>query len=323
MKYDVFGLGDTLMDILIEVDDQYLLEWDLKKGQFHSANKEKIKEIMEKLKDKKNKITPAGSCANTIFGIASLGGNAVLCGKVGRDRHGDIFEEIVIKEGIKSRIKRSDIDETGTVINLVTPDSERTFVVNLGANINLKKEDLHDVEEDIKQSKILHLTGYYLGDSKTRETSLHAMNIAKENNVKISIDLADPGVIKRNLKDFKNIVKKYADIIFLNEEEARIFTGKEPEEAISELGDYADIAIVKLGNKGSLINDRGAIIMIPVVKAKAIDTTGAGDLYAAGILYGICNGYDLEKAGKLASTIAAKIVEQVGARPEFDLKAFI
>jgi len=313
MKYDVYGIGNILVDLAIQVSDSLIKEINLEKGRFHLVDS---KEIMKKIGHKEIKITPAGSAANTIHGIACLGGSCILTGKVGNDEHAEFYEK---NSCFTCNFPRSETKPTGRNINLITPDAQRTFAVDLGAALDLKNSDIN--ESALKNSKILHLTGYAI--ECTKEPCLHALNIAKNNNVKISIDLSDPGVIERNLDELKEIVKKYADIIFFNEEEAKMFTGMDADEAVSKLGEYADIAIVKIGAKGSLINDQGAIIMIEGIKANAIDTTGAGDLYAAGILYGIIKDYDLEMAGNLASKIAAKIVEQIGPRPEFDLKSFI
>lgn len=316
-KNDVFGIGNPLIDMLIKTDDKLLEELKIEKGNNKLINDKELKELLKKIKHLDIKISPGDSTANTLAGVAFLGGKSIFSGKIGDDEHGLYYEETLTKSNVKSSLRKHD-KITGKCITFITPDSERTFMVHLGACLHLEKEDLF--EQEIIDSKYLHLTGYQLEDPNLRKTALHAMNIAKNNNTKISIDLADPGVIKRNLEDLKKIVKEYADVIFLNESEAKTFIGKEPEEAVLALSDYADIAIVKLGKEGSLINDNGRIIMIQGVNANSIDTTGAGDMYAAVILYGLCNNWDLEKTGNLASKMAAKVVEQIGARLSFGLK---
>ena len=169
------------------------------------------------------------------------------------------------------------------------------------------------MEEDVKNCKIIHLTGYQLEDIELRKTSTHLIELARKNGKLISVDLADPGLVERNLSDLKDILKD-VDIIFANEEEAKAFTGKEREEAVKVLKKYCNIAIVKIGAEGSFIFKEGKIIFIEGVKANLVDTTGAGDMYAAGILFGITHDLDVESAGKLASYSAAKVVEQKGAR---------
>ncbi|MBL7054473.1 adenosine kinase [Candidatus Woesearchaeota archaeon] len=312
MKYDVFGIGNAIMDFLIQVHPDELIELDLKKGQFHLIDEEHSKKILEKVKNSEMKIVPGGSSANTLYGISLIGGSVVFCGKVGKDKHGDIYEQKLIGANAKSNIKRIDSHKTGHAITFITPDSERTFAVHLGAAIKLEKEDIFF--DDLKNSKILHIEGYQLEDPSLRSVSLHAMDFAKKNNVKISIDLADSGIVGRNKEDIKKIVKEFADIIFANEDEAKSFVNKKPDEALHEISEMCDIAVIKLGEKGSLVKRGNEIHKINPYKSKAKDTTGAGDMYAAGFLHGLANNYDLEKCGNIGSYLAAKVVEQIGAR---------
>ncbi len=312
MKYDIFGIGNALMDFLIEIRDDEFVELDLNKGQFHMIKGEESKELLKKLEKHKIKLAPGGSSANTLYGVSLLGGSVVFCGKVGKDKHGDIYEEKIVKGKVKSNLARCDKDMTGHAITFITPDSERTFAVHLGASINLAKEDLFF--DDIKDSKIIHVEGYQLEDKNLRDVSMHAIEFAKKNGVKISIDLGDPGVVSRNKKDVEEIIGRYADIVFANEEEAKAFTGKEGVEALNEIGKTADIVVVKIGKDGSLVKKGDDVYKIEGVKARAVDTTGAGDMYAAGFLYGLSKGYGMKVCGDLGSYFAARVVERVGAR---------
>ena len=312
MKYDVFGIGNALMDFLIEIREDEFLELDLKKGQFHMIDEKKSKQILNQVSKKEIKLAPGGSCANTLHGIALLGGNVVFCGKVGKDKHGDIYEQKIVQHKIKSNIARCNKNITGHAITFITPEGERTFAVHLGAAINLQKEEVFF--EDLKNSKILHIEGYQLEDKNLREVSIHAMKFAKENGVKISIDLADPGVVIRNKEDIRKMVTEYADIVFANEEEAKAFSGKENTEALNEIATMSEIAIVKLGKDGSLIKKGNETHKIKGISAKTVDTTGAGDMYAAGFLYGLTHGYNIKICGDLGSHFAAKVVQQIGAR---------
>jgi len=313
MKYDIFGIGSALMDFLIEVDNNHLLELNLKKGNFHLIDENHSKKLLEKIKSYNVKTAPGGSSANTLYGVALLGGNVVFCGKVGHDNHGNIYEEKMINAGMKPSLARSD-KITGHAITFITPDTERTFAVHLGASMHLKKEDVFF--EDLLQSKILHIEGYQLEDSQLRSVSLHAMQFAKKHNIKISIDVGDPGIVARNKADIKDMIKEYADIVFANEEEAKALTGLEPMEALNEISKLAETAIVKVGKKGSYIKKEGTIYEIPGYNAKAVDTTGAGDMFAAGVLYSISKGHNLKIAGHIGSYFASKVVEQIGARLE-------
>ena len=306
---DVIGLGNALMDLLVEVNERTLLEFNLKKGEFHLVDAEKAKILLKKINEQELKIeaVPGGSAANTLKGIALLGGEAILCGKVGQDEHGEMYVQQMNGHGVVSRINKHN-STTGHCVTFITPDTERTFSVHLGAALELYPEDI--LEEDIAKSKILHLEGYQF-EGKTKETVLQAMGLAKKHDTLISIDLADPGVVRRNKKLFEGLIEDI-DIIFVNEKEAQEFTGLENEEAAKELSKKVKVAVVKVGEKGSFICCGKEIIKVEAVKAKAIDTTGAGDSYAAGFLYGYCNKWSLEEAGKLGALLAAKVVEQKG-----------
>lgn len=320
MKYDVFGIGNALIDILIEADEKKIRELRLSKGNAHYLTEAEIKSTHNKLKDGDKTVAPGGSVANTASGIANLGGSVVFCGCVGNDGDGVAYEKGLIKSGVIPRmIKCNGI--TGNALTFITKDKERTFAVHLGVAGNLEKG--HISEEDIKNSRILHVEGYQLANPATKEAVLHAMGIAKSNKVLVSMDLSDSKLVENNLGEFKKIAKDYVDILFSNEEEARAFTGKSPEKALNEIAKMVDIAIVKIGKKGSLIKQKDKIYRITGIKAKAVDTTGAGDMYAAGILYGLARGMSLEKAGKIASYAAARVVEQIGARLDYSLKDFV
>ncbi|MAG73551.1 adenosine kinase [archaeon] len=237
-----------------------------------------------------------------------LGGNVILIGKVGNDTHGEFYVEEMRRHNVTHTTNNHDAI-TGHAITFITPDSQRSFSTHLGAAIHLAREDV--IEEDIAESKILFLEGYqFEGEA---DVALHAIELAKKHNTKIAIDLADPGVIRRN-RDVLTKALQDCDIVFVNETEATEWTGKPPEEAVSILGDVCDIAIVKVGAEGSYISHNGEIVMIDPVSAIALDTTGAGDTYAAGFLYGYTQGWDLQKAANLGSIMAAKIVELKGVK---------
>lgn len=318
--YDVFGIGSALMDVLIHVDDADIEDLKLKKGNMHLVDDSHIDFIMSFLRHKKIKKQPGGSASNTVAGVVSLGGKAFFNGKVGKDNSGKEYEKFTLNQNINCDLKKDDT-ATGNVISLITKDSERTFATHLGSALNFTKDDVN--KEMLLKSKILHIEGYML-ENDLKKACMRALKIAKKNNITVSIDLSDPSLIERNLKDFRKIVNKYADILFLNEEEAKVFTGIEDEkQALIKTSESVKLAIVKLGEKGSIMKIRNKILRFSAnTPEKLVDTTGAGDMYAAGILYGIASNLSLEESGQIASFAAAKIVSQTGARLEYGIKEY-
>ncbi len=310
-KFDVTGIGSPLLDLTVEVDDNILEILGLTKGQMHLIEEDKSESIRESLKSYNIVTTPGGSSANTLAGVANLGGQGVLIGKVGNDLYADFYISETEKAGVKTRLKKHDT-MTGHAITFITSDSERTFATHLGAAIHLSKDDI--TKEDIIQSRILHIEGYLLEIPEVREATVFAMKIAKEKNIMISVDLADPGLIGRIHDILNDIVSEYTDIVFVNEEEARAFTGKEEEEALNILYSQCEIAVVKLGERGSIIKSDNTVYNIPAYETNVVNTNGAGDMYAAGLLFGISNNLPIENSGRIGSYASSLVVAQTGAR---------
>ena len=311
-EYDVIGIGSALLDFTVEVDDSILSKINLNKGEMHLVDENRSTEILELLKSYPMEITPGGSSANTVSGILNFGGKSIFCGKVGKDEHGDYYINETKKNGVISRIVKEQNYFTGFAITFITSDSERTFATHLGAALQYNKDDIS--EDDIKKSRILHLEGYLFEPEGLREACVKAMETAKKNNVLISIDLSDPALISRIYDTFKEVITDYANIIFLNEDEAKEFTGVHGEEALDQLYTMCDFAVVKLGANGSIIKYDGQAHNISVYETEVVNTNGAGDLFAAGALYGIARGFDPERCGMLGSYAASLVVSQVGAR---------
>ena len=316
-RFDVAGIGSPLLDFIFEVHDGVLAEIDLKKGEMHLIDQEQSGKILEMMRSYTVQTAPGGSSANTLAGVCALGGTAVMLGTVGNDEHGGIYEQKTEEHGVVSRLSVDDDQNTGHAITFITPDSERTFATHLGAALAFRRE--HVFEDDIKDSRILHIEGYQLEDPALKDTCIHAMEVAANSGTKVSIDLADPALVGRNLESITDIVKKHADIVFVNEMEAHAFTGKHDLEALHEIYDMCEVAIVKLGEKGSLVKADDDYWVFDAYKASVDNTNGAGDAYAAGILFSISRGIDMARAGKIASYIAAQVVASPGARVERSL----
>jgi len=217
----------------------------------------------------------------------------------------------MISTGVEPYLIRSDT-ETGRAITLITPDSERTFATFLGAAIEL--DQLHIVElasRIFSDYDYLHIEGYLV---QNHDLIRRAVELAKENGLLVSLDLASYNVVEANLDFLTEIVKKHVDILFANEEEAQVFTGYEPGKALHHISQFCEVAVVKTGKSGSLVKSQEVVSEIGIIPVDPIDTTGAGDLYASGFLYGHSLGWPLQKCGEAGALLAGKIIEEIGAK---------
>jgi len=310
--FDVSGIGNAIMDILIEIDDDELSNLGLKKGNFHLMDEKEAKSLLRNLKGLKSALSPGGSGANTVYGVSVLGGRAAFSGKVGSDDYGAIYESETAKSGVKATFSRHETIPTGYAITFITPDKERTFAVYTGAAATMEERDIN--VGDIGRSSIFHVEGYMLEDRRMRDVSIYAIEQAKRSGAKISVDLGDPGIVSRNRDVLVSLVEKYADIVFANEPESMHFSMMEGEKAAEYIAGLAGIGIVKLGAKGSIVRSGKETYRIMPFASGVVDTTGAGDMYAAGFLYGFSNGYGLDVCGTLGSYFASKVIGKMGAR---------
>lgn len=304
----VLGVGNALVDIITVLDNDLVLDkFGLPRGSMTLVDAELSKKIYETVFSEKSEISTGGSVANTLRTLAGLGGRGGYLGKIGNDEFGQIFKHAFEKRGIKTHLYFSE-KETGRVMGLVSPDSERTMATYLGAAAELTPADFST--EIFQQYQYAYIEGYLVFNHDLIKAGVE---IAKAAGLKIAIDLASFNVVEANLDFLNDVIKNHVDIVFANEEEARSFTGKEPEKALNEIAGMCEIAIVKVGKQGSLIKRGNEVIKVNAIKANAIDTTGAGDSYAAGFFYGLTQGYNLETCGKIAAFISGKVVEIMGA----------
>jgi len=305
----IIGLGNALVDIIVFLDDEALLEkLQLPRGSMQLVDFERSGMIREACEHLPQSFASGGSAANTIYGIARLGAEASFIGKIGKDDYGRIFKDDLEKHNIKPILFFSET-HSGRAVALISPDTERTFATHLGAAIELSEDDIS--HEHFGEHNIFHIEGYIVQNHELLEK---AVKIAKELGMLISIDLASYNVVEENLDFLKYIIEDYVNIVFANEEEAKAFTGKEPEEALSELASICDIAVVKIGKDGSLVKRGKDIYRIPAIEANVVDTNGAGDIYAAGFLFGLSQDWSLDKCAMAGGILAAKIIEITGAR---------
>lgn len=305
----VLGIGNALVDLLIRLeDDRMLKELNLPKGSMTLVDTQTKEMLSEKSRHLKREMASGGSAANTIHGLAKLGVETAFIGTVGKDDIGDFFKNDMLKSHIQPKLNISDTP-SGLATALISPDGERTFGTFLGAAIELSRQDLKP--EDFIGYDFLHVEGYLVQNHELLETIL---KLASQAGLKISLDMASYNVVEENLDFLKTMVADYVDIVFANEEEARAFTGLDPEQAIHPIAENTEVAIVKTGSKGSMVKSGDKVIVIEPLPAKVIDTTGAGDLYASGFLYGMLNNMDLKTAGRTGSLLATKVIGVLGAK---------
>jgi sugar/nucleoside kinase (ribokinase family) len=255
-----------------------------------------------------------GSAANTVLGVADLGGTAAYAGKVGNDSLGNFCLQDMRKMGVTIEVPPAG-GQTGTCVILITKDAQRTMLTNLGVSATLGPEDID--EQTIAKSKFIYVEGYLFTGDCQREAALKAINIAKRHDVPVAFTVSDPFLIDRYREDFWKLIEGPVDLLFCNLQEARSLTGLQNAiDCAQAIHKHAQRLALTLGADGSILMQDGNAIPIEGVAVKAIDTTGAGDMYAAGILYGITNGLSWKQAGHLASHAAARIVGQLGARLE-------
>ncbi|TAJ11585.1 adenosine kinase [Marinilabiliaceae bacterium JC017] len=307
----VLGIGNALVDILARLESDHLLEkLNFPKGSMQLVDLTASQNVLEQTIHLKKEQASGGSAANTIHGLACLGVKTGFIGKVGNDDLGEFFRTDMQRNNITPILLPGE-NESGRAVALISPDSERTFATYLGAAIELSANDL--LEDLFKGYSYFHVEGYLV---QNRELVEKALQMAKANGLTTSLDLASFNVVEENREFLQEMVEKYVDILFANEEEAKAYTGKENEEALNHMGQHADIAVLKLGKNGSLIKRFEEEVKVGIIPADRIDTTGAGDLYAAGFLYGLVNNLSLEKCGKIGTILSGNVIEVIGPKME-------
>ena len=305
----VLGMGNALVDIITKLkDDSVLNAFGLPRGSMTLVDLDTSNYINSETGGLEKQKASGGSAANTIHGLAHLGIETGFIGKVGNDSLGSFFRKDMKNNSINPILYKS-ISETGRAMALISPDSERTFATYLGAAVELSSEDLDS--KTFADYDILYLEGYLVQDHELLEK---AMRLAKKNGLKVYLDLASYNIVEEHKGFFLQMIKEYVDVLFANEQEAESITGKKPEEALQQLGAFSEIVAIKLGAEGSIVRAGDEMIRIGVNPSKPIDTTGAGDLYAAGFIFGMINSQPLEVCGKIGSLLAGRVIEVNGAK---------
>ena len=290
----VLGLGNALTDILLQVSEGDLREIGFPKGSMNLINAEQLEQIQMRFISVRKHMVAGGSASNTVATIAQLGGKAAFIGKIGNDEVGKFYREDLIKNNVKPLLLSSTL-MSGCCIVLITPDGERTFCTYLGAAADLRAEDIR--KEAFVGYDICHIEGYLVQDHNLIETALRT---AKEQGCTVSLDLASYNVVNENHQFLKDLIYKYVDIVFANEDESFAYTHLNPEEAVENIASQCDIAIVKVGKRGSYVRQGMQLHHIGAITSNCLDSTGAGDLYAGGFLHALSDGFDLRRCGEIS-----------------------
>lgn len=310
--YDVFGVGNALVDIQSQVDDDLLKKLSIDKGIMTLVDDEQQSSVLSHLDGRPLNRCAGGSAANTIVAIAELGGSAGYIGKVGNDAIGEFFLKDMSDLGVSIQVTPSDLP-TGTCAVLITEDAQRTMLTNLAASTALGPGDID--EHKIAHSKYVYVEGYLLTGETTKAAAYKAFELAKKHNVKVAFTASDPFLVNMIRDEIWDLITGPVDLFFCNEEEAKSLTGETDSlKCAVKIHEHCENVALTLGGKGSIVMHGGEEFPIEGVSVDAVDTTGAGDMYAGAMLYGITNGLDWRTAGHLASHAAARVVEQLGAR---------
>ena len=317
MKYDVYGIGNAIVDIVTEVDHDFFDKNEVEKGVMTLVDEKRQQHLMKAIDMKRSKMSGGGSAGNTVVALSQFGGKGFYSCLVGHDEMGKFFLEDLKRNGVDTNLKYENCPpgDSGRCLVMTSPDAQRTMNTFLGVSSYFSPE--HIDEEAIKQSSHVYLEGYLVASPKGLEAMKATKRIAEKSKIAVSLTFSDASMVKYFSKQMEEIVGASVDLLFCNEEEAMIFTGTDSTiEAREKLKQVAKRFAITLGANGALIYDGDTFIQIEPYKVQAVDTNGAGDMFAGAFMYGITHHHSYAEAGKLASLASSKVVYQFGPRLE-------
>jgi len=320
--FDLIGLGNAIVDIIVNVEDEFLEINNLDKGSMNLISSDESKKLLKNFEVIKQ--ISGGSSANTVVCLAELGNKVQFIGRVNNDKFGNFFSSDIKKsKAIFNTPPTNEGASTAHSIILITPDAQRTMCTYLGASIEFEPKDINF--SLLKQSKYLYLEGYLWDSELAKNAFLEAAKIAQLSNTKIILSLSDSFCVDRHRESFLELIANYVNIVFCNEAEVlSLFKNDKLANCQKDLSSLCELAIVTLGSNGSLIiNENDIEVIKSFTKDKVIDTTGAGDIYAGGFIHGLINNYSLKKCGEIGSICAGQIITQLGSRSNIDLNELI
>jgi sugar/nucleoside kinase (ribokinase family) len=321
-QLDVVGVGNAIVDVIAQTDEALIDRLTLSKGTMTLIDADEADRLYGEMDAGME--TSGGSAANTLAGIASLGGAGAYIGKVRDDQLGGVFSHDIQAAGVDYRSRpATEGESTARCLIFVTPDADRTMQTFLGVSVMLGPDDIDP--EAIGDAQITYLEGYLFDRDAAKEAFVKAAELAHAAGRKVALSLSDPFCVDRHRASFQHLVEGHVDILFANHDEiTSLYETDSFDDAVGRLVGKVDLAAVTRGAEGSVIVTADQVIEIlaePVTNI--VDTTGAGDLYAAGVLFGLTQGYELEIAGRIGSICAAEVISHYGARPETSLSALV
>lgn len=306
----VLGMGNALVDVLALIDNDMLLdELGLPKGSMQLIDEAKKESLHLAMANKEKFVASGGSASNTINGLARLDISTGFIGRVGKDFYGTYYKDDLDRCKVASHLIITDNEASGIATTFVSKDGQRTFGTFLGAAAGLTAEDLK--ESDFLGYDYFYIEGYLV---QNLDLIRKAITLAKRSGLKVVLDMASYNVVEASRDFLLEIIPQYIDIIFANEEEAKALFDLSAEQSLDLLAKDVEIAVVKVGEKGSWIKRGDERIFVPALKVNCIDTTGAGDLYAAGFLYGLIKNQSLEKSGEIGTLLAGNVIQVIGPK---------
>jgi sugar/nucleoside kinase (ribokinase family) len=320
-KVDICFIGNAIVDILSQINDETLNKLKITKGFMQLVDEDASNKILKYIQNPS--IISGGSAANTAVGFKSFGGKCSFIGQIGYDKFGDLFAKDLNKSGVLFQAKDFLLSEkTSKSIVLVTPDAERSMSTYLGASnkFNINSFD----EKFIINSSMIYIEGYLFDQPEAKEAIYYCCNLAKSYDKKVALSLSDLFCVDRHRTDFSNLIDKYVDIIFANEDEIKSLYQSELKVSINNIKKKVDVGAITLGSEGSIVFENNIEYHIDAISViDLVDTTGAGDLFASGFLFGLTNEYSIQKCGYLGNKTASEIIKYIGARPKISLKSIL
>ncbi len=323
-KFDVFGVGNAMVDILAHVDDAFIAELNLNRGSMTLMGSDQQAAVLQLLERHPLALASGGSAANTMVAIAQSGGTGIYSGKVSHDTHGEFYRRDLKAVGVEFEVALASESAlpTGTCVVLTTPDAERTMCTHLGVSTSLAPTDIDG--DAIAHSKLVYVEGYLWDAETPRKSCLEAFRLAKKHGVPAAFTFSDPFLIDRFAKDFADLVGEYCDIVFCNAVEAQQFCESDDlESCVQKIGQLVDLAFVTHSEHGCYVYRDGSMAHVGGFPVKPIDTVGAGDAFAGGVLYGLTHGFDPEKAARWGNYFASRVVETNGPRLETSMREHV